>query len=164
MRQLKREGTIRAIAMRAPHEFAVEWANDDTPRGHHARRFLHLLDQIQPDILSVRHNLLSPAYRPDETAVLELARRRGIDVLITQVIGQGLLIHHGAHQPPVFAAGDHRRRHDWFSPLGRRLIWDGLRPVRDRYGHTPNDLARVAIQYALATADTRRHLMTGCAG
>lgn len=40
----------------------------------------------------------------------------------------------------------------WFTLLGRRLIWDGLRPVRDRYGHTPNDLARVAIQYALATA------------
>ncbi|MFG3423235.1 aldo/keto reductase [Micromonospora sp. NPDC048063] len=150
IREFKREGMIRAIAMRAPHEFAAEWATEDTPRGQRAKRFLHLFDQIQPDIVSVRHNLLSPAYGPNETTVLDLARRRGVDVLLKQVLGQGLLVHHDP--PPVFAVGDHRRRHAWFSPLGRRLIWDGLHPVRDRYGQTPADLVRVAIQYALATA------------
>jgi aryl-alcohol dehydrogenase-like predicted oxidoreductase len=148
MREFKRDGLIRAIAMRAPHAFAAEWAVETTPRGHRASRFLHLLDQLQPDIVSVRHNLLGPTYRPDETTVFDLARRRGITVLMKQVLGQGLLLH---NTPAVYTAGDHRRRRTWFSPLGRRLIWDGLRPIRDRYGEAPADLARVAIQYALAT-------------
>lgn len=154
MREFKREGLTRAIAMRAPHDFAAEWGNEDTPRGQRARRFLHLLDRVQPDVVSVRHNLLSPAYRPGETTVVDLARRRGIDVLLKQVLGQGLLVHNGGQLAPEYTIGDHRRRHPWFSPLGRRLIWEGLHPIRDRYGHTPADLTRVAIRYALTTAPT----------
>ncbi len=82
MHEFKREGLIRAIAIRAPHEFATQWADESNPRGKQARRFLHLLDRCQPDLIAVRHNLLSPAYRTDESTVIDLARQRGIDLLI----------------------------------------------------------------------------------
>lgn len=156
MHEFKREGLIRAMAIRAPHEFATQWADESSPRGRQARRFLHLLDRCQPDLIAVRHNLLSPAYRTDETTVIDLARQRGIDLLIKQVLGQGLLIRDPGlpATASLFGLGDHRRQHNWFSPLGRRLIWDGLQPVRDRYGHTPAALANVAIRFALTTAPT----------
>ncbi|WP_028183662.1 aldo/keto reductase [Salinispora arenicola] len=156
MHEFKREGLIRAIAIRAPHEFATQWADESSPRGQQARRFLHLLHRCQPDLIAARHNLLSAAYQTDETTVIDLARQRGIDLLIKQVLGQGLFIRHPGlpATASLFGAGDHRRQHNWFSPLGRRLIWDGLQPIRNRYGHTPAALANVAIRFALTTAPT----------
>lgn len=156
MHEFKREGLIRAIAIRAPHEFATQWADESSPRRQKARRFLHLLHRCQPDLIAARHNLLSTAYQTDETTVIDLARQRGIDLLIKQVLGQGLLIRHPGlpATASLFGAGDHRRQHNWFSPLGRRLIWDGLQPIRNRYGHTPAALANVALRFALTTAPT----------
>ncbi|MFI6763819.1 aldo/keto reductase [Micromonospora sp. NPDC050417] len=152
MRQFQREGLIRAISMRAPHEFAVEWATEPgTARGRSARRFLHLFDRIRPDVVAVRHNLLSPTYQPGETTIFDLARQHQVDVLIKQVLAQGLLVHHHGIGP-LFGPGDHRQRRHWFSPLGRRIIWDKSEQIRTRFGRTPADLARVAIGYALATS------------
>lgn len=154
MYAFRRAGLIRAISMRAPHELAVEWAiAPATPCGRRAARFLHLFERIRPDILAVRHNLLSPTYRPGETDIFTFAHDHGVGVLVKQVLGQGLLV--GRHHPdqlPTFGPGDHRTHKPWFTPTGLHLIHDGLRPFRDRFGDTPAALTRVAVRYALQTA------------
>ncbi|MEU6235612.1 aldo/keto reductase [Kitasatospora sp. NPDC047058] len=96
VQRLRREGLIRAIGMRAPHEFAAEWAADPShPRAAETARFLTLFDRIQPNVLSVRYNLLSPVYGPGETDIFAFARQRQVGLLLKQVLGQGLLLGHG---------------------------------------------------------------------
>lgn len=152
MRAFVEHGLVRAVGMRAPHTFAIEWVNLPTydHRAHEAARFLDLYEEIRPDVLTVRYNLLSPLYAPDETDVFDLAASQGVGVIIKQALGQGVLL--GSHRPDrprVFGHGDHRRQDPMFTPETLREIHNGLAPVRERYGATVPDLARVALRYAL---------------
>lgn len=154
MREFREVGLVRAIGMRAPHEFAVEWATDlDDQRGRDAARFLRLFHQVAPDVITTRYNLAGPTYRPGDTTILDLGRQQGITVLLKQVLGQGVLIN--AYHPSCdrgFDAGDHRAGKATFGPTGLGIAHEQLRPLRERFGHTPSDLARVAIRFCLQTA------------
>jgi aryl-alcohol dehydrogenase-like predicted oxidoreductase len=75
MRELREQGMIRAVGMRAPHTFAQEWAAGGDPRSAAITRWLHLFDQVQPDVVTVRYNLLSPLYTAQETDIFAFARR-----------------------------------------------------------------------------------------
>lgn len=153
MRAFVEHGLVRAAGMRAPHTFAIEWANGPTHdrRAYEAARFLHLYEEIRPDVLTVRYNLLSPLYASDETNVFDLAGSQGVGVIIKQALGQGVLLGtHHPKRPRVFGHGDHRRQDPMFTPEALRELHDGLAPIRERYGATLPDLARVALRYALA--------------
>ncbi|MGA5817996.1 aldo/keto reductase [Kitasatospora sp. NPDC094028] len=151
VQRLRREGLIRAVGMRAPHEFAAEWAADPShPRAAETARFLALFDRIQPHLLSVRYNLLSPVCGPGETDIFSFARQRRVGLLLKQVLGQGLLL--GAYDPlapPRFPPGDHRHNDPRFSTGGLRAIQSGLEVLRQRFGPSQADLTRVALRYAL---------------
>jgi methylglyoxal reductase len=72
-------------------------------------------------------------------------------VLINKPLAQGLLTgKHDPSQPPRFGPGDHRLRKSWFTPPALQIIHDGLKPLHDRFGPTPEDLAPVMIGYCLA--------------
>src|SRR5262249_39700485 len=93
MRELMGIGVVPAVGRGAPHESAAGWAGEpDTSRGRRTRRFLWLLGRLRPSVITVRHNLLSPGYRPNETDIFAFARHHGISVLVKQVLGQGLLV------------------------------------------------------------------------
>jgi aryl-alcohol dehydrogenase-like predicted oxidoreductase len=151
MQQLRRDGMVRTLGMRAPHEFAEEWATDPShPRATESAHFLALFERIQPDVLTVRYNLLSPLYQADETDIFAFARRHQVGILMKQVLGQGLLI--GALSPAsprAFPTGDHRQTGDLFTAPARRAIQDGLAVLGQRFGQHRADLTRVAIRYAL---------------
>ncbi|MFC0037288.1 aldo/keto reductase [Actinomadura rayongensis] len=157
MRAFVEHGLVRAIGMRAPHTFALEWATGPSHdhRCHEAARFLHLYQKIRPDVLTVRYNLLSPLYAPGETDVFDLAKAQGVAVIIKQALGQGILLgtHHPDH-PRTFGRGDHRRQDPTFTPEALREVHRGLSPVRERYGATVPDMARLALRYALARDPT----------
>lgn len=147
------QGLVRAIGMRAPHTFAEEWADGDGSVAADAARFLHLFQAIQPDVLTARYNLLSPLYAEGETDIFAFARRHGVGVLIKQALGQGLLL--GSHRPdapPTFSASDHRAADPRFSPQALTQLVARLAPIRDRFGGSPAELARVALRYALQHA------------
>lgn len=163
MRAFVEENRVRAIGIRAPHAFAVEWADgpicDQRARG--AARFLRLFNEIRPDVITVRHNLLSPTYGPDETDAFDFARLNGVGVIIKQALGQGLLL--GTHRPDLprsYGPGDHRRADPLFTPETLKLIHTGLTPIRARFGSTVTDLSRVALRYALAR-DTTAPVLVG---
>ncbi|MER7043876.1 aldo/keto reductase [Streptomyces jumonjinensis] len=153
LRRLREEGLIRAVGIRAPHRFAAEWATDpDHPHAAEARRFLALYAAVRPDAITVRHNLMTPLYRPDETDVLALARRDGVGVLLKQTLGQGLLL--GTYRNRTeqgFSSADHRSRKPVSSTLVS-LVEHAVGRIGQRFGTARSDLARVAIQYALHTA------------
>ncbi|SDF99741.1 Predicted oxidoreductase [Sinosporangium album] len=149
--ELKDDRMVHATGMRAPHTFAAEWATDPShPQSQEAARFLHLFERIRPDVITVRHNLMSPAYAANETDIFEFARQRGVGVLLKQVLGQALLLGtYSSSAPPAFPQEDHRHADIRFTGSFLRAVHDALVPLGRRFGYRPADLARVALQYAL---------------
>jgi aryl-alcohol dehydrogenase-like predicted oxidoreductase len=150
MRAWRAQGVIRAVGMRAPHRFAEEWAATDGPQAAETRRWLHMFDQVRPDVLTTRYNLLSPLYADQETDIFRFAHRNGVGVLIKQVLGQGLLLHAGKRASQrQYSVRDHRSTDPAFAPDNRRQLHARLAPLRNRYGHSPTAMARLCVQYAL---------------
>lgn len=151
MHGLKADQIVGATGMRAPHDFAVQWASPGGSRwNQQAHRFLHLFHTIRPDVVTVRHNLLSHQYLPGETDVFTFARQHGVGVLIKQALGQGTLLrtHHPGRMRP-FSEEDHRRTDPMFRPEILEQINNCMGPIVERFGHTIPDLTRIALRYAL---------------
>jgi methylglyoxal reductase len=145
MRSFRDQGLIRAIGMRGPHRFALDRLT--TPpglRGDKIARFQAVFQAVQPDILAVRDNLLTPGER--SAGVFAFARAHDCGVLINKPLAQGLLT--GAHRPRdarMFGEGDHRTRKRWFTPEAITVIDDGLQQLRARVGNETADLIRIAL-------------------
>ncbi|MGH3718889.1 MAG: aldo/keto reductase [Pseudonocardiaceae bacterium] len=152
MRQLRKQGLIRAIGMRAPHTFAEQWATGGGPHATETARWLHLFHAIRPNVVTVRYNLLSPLYHARETDIFDFARRHHVGVLIKQVFAQGLLLRRPADPLPAFSAADHRSRDPQFQPRALAVLDTRLAPIRARFGDNPTELARIALRYALQHA------------
>ncbi|MFJ6213726.1 aldo/keto reductase [Streptomyces sp. NPDC092296] len=154
LEELRTEGAIKAIGIRAPHAFAKEWAEEAaTPDAGEAARFTRAFACVRPDVLTVRHNILSPLYSAEETDVFALARSTGVGILIKQALGQGLLIGAGNRlSPAAYPHGDHRRNGPAHSGPALRAIHEGLDRLRERFGFTDADLIRVALRYVLQHA------------
>lgn len=148
MYELREQGVIGAIGMRAPHEFAVQWASNDHPRGAAIRRWLDLFERVRPDVVSTRYNLLSLLYRPDESDVFVFAREHGVGVLIKQVLGQGLLLR-PPRTPQQFGPQDHRSTDPLFRPENIAALHGRLAALRERRGDDPATWLRLCLRYAL---------------
>ncbi len=145
MRTFRDEGLIKAIGMRGPHRFALDrLATAPDQRGDKIARFRALFDIVQPDILAIRDNLLTPTHRSE--GVFSFADERNVGVLISKPLGQGLLT--GTYRSDiqrVFGDGDHRLRKRWFHPDAIKIINAGLDRVRANVGPRTEDLIRVAL-------------------
>lgn len=154
MQDLRGDGLIRAVGMRAPHEFAQEWAADlHHPRAAETARFLHLFDRVQPDVITARHNLLSRPYAATETDIFAFARHHNVGVLMKQVLGQGILLNtHDPANPPAFPPDDHRHADHRFTAPTLHAIRNGLERIRERLDMNSADPAHLALRYALDTS------------
>lgn len=145
MHAFRAEGLIKAIGMRGPHRFAPDRLS--TPpdrRGDKIARFRAVFDAVQPEILSVRDNLLTPAARSEGIFAFASARQCGL--LINKPLAQGLLTGtYDPKRPREFPEGDHRARKRWFTPGAITILGDGIRQLRDLAGPEPADLIRVAL-------------------
>lgn len=149
MQDLRRTGRIRAVGMRAPHTFAEEWSTRPGPRAAATTRWLHLFHQIQPDIITVRYNLLSPRYTAQETDIFTFARRHHAGVLIKQALHQGLLLRDPTSPRRQFSPADHRSHDPAFTPAALTRLDATLTALRHRFGDSTEAVARVALRYAL---------------
>lgn len=145
MRTFREQGLIRAIGMRGPHRFALDrLITPPDQRGDKIARFRALFDKVQPDVLVVRYNFLTPSHRSE--GVFSFADEHNVGVLISKPLGQGLLT--GTYRADVqrtFGAGDHRLRKRWFQPDAIEIINAGLDRVRAIVGPRTEDLVRVAL-------------------
>jgi methylglyoxal reductase len=155
MRAFQSEGLIKTIGMRGPHRYASERVNvPKDQREDKYARFRHLADIIRPDYLAVRYNALTPPPFAGQQDIFAFAAQRGASVLINKPLAQGLLTgKYDPARPPAFTAGDHRLRKAWFTSRALRIIDDGLKPLRDRFGHSTPDLSRVFLRYCVQHAD-----------
>lgn len=149
MRDLKARGTVRAIGMRGPHRYAPERVQTGARTDKRAQ-FRRALAAIEPDVLAVRDNLLTPSEYGQE--VYRLARVHGLGVLINKPLSQGLLT--GAYDPMSerqFGAGDHRARKRWFTPVAVAAIDRGLQRIRQELHLTDSaELVSLALWACLA--------------
>jgi methylglyoxal reductase len=144
MRAFQAQGLVRAMGMRGPHRFALHRLNNNGPRTDKVARFQALFERIQPDVLAVRDNLLTPQDRSD--GIFAFASARNCGVLINKPLAQGLLT--GSYDPAaprVFGEGDHRCRKRWFTPDALAILTTGLDELRVQIGPTTAHVVRIAL-------------------
>jgi methylglyoxal reductase len=143
MRRFRAEGLIRTVGMRGPHRFVLDRLADG-PRPDKVARFHKLFERIQPGVLAVRDNLLTPQDR--SSGIFAFADEHGCGVLINKPLAQGLLT--GSYDPTapqLFSQGDHRSRKRWFTAEALTVLSEGLDEVRRHVGPAISDLVRIAL-------------------
>ncbi|WP_207939311.1 aldo/keto reductase [Actinomadura darangshiensis] len=145
MRAFQAEGLIKAVGMRGPHRFAPDrLATAPDRRGDKIARFRAVFDAVEPDVLAVRDNLLTPTARSE--GIFAFARERRCGVLINKALGQGLLTGmYDPARPRRFPDGDHRSRKRWFTPDALTVLQEGLEELRSLVGSGSADLISIAL-------------------
>ncbi|GLX06634.1 aldo/keto reductase [Microbispora sp. NBRC 16548] len=145
MRSFQAGGLIGSVGMRGPHRFALDrLTTSPYERDDKIARFQVVFDQVRPDVLAVRDNLLCPPARSE--GIFAFARQHHVGVLVNKPFAQGLLT--GSYDParmPVFGPGDHRSRKRWFSPQAVAVINEGLDRLRRLVGPHRQDLVRICL-------------------
>ena len=134
MYRLKEEGKIRLIGQSA-------YSNED---------FQKLVPKVQPDVLQSSANIIDDHYLADGSSVRNLLEENSISFIAFSPLAQGILLDkYDKKNPPQFESGDHRSRNYKFKADYLEKIEWRLNQLKERFGETPEDLARVAQQYLL---------------
>lgn len=136
MHRLREEGKFRALGLSA-------YSHDD---------FTRLIPKINPDLLQAKNNALDYRYLVEGSPTRTLMEQRGLSMVCFSPLGQGLLLDKfDPENPPKFAEGDNRRnKTEAFSSDGLRKLKPKLAALKERFGGTTEDLARVALQFLLS--------------
>ncbi|MBN2171476.1 MAG: aldo/keto reductase [Candidatus Krumholzibacteriota bacterium] len=135
MHRFKQEGKIRAIGQSA-------YSFDE---------FAKVCPVTDPDVLQLRYCYLDTQYDDPEKDLFAWAEARKYGLVLFSPLGQGLLLDkYDPKDPPAFREGDTRRNRRLFSAEGLADLKPRLARIKERFGHSPDSLARVAIQYGLA--------------
>jgi methylglyoxal reductase len=142
-----------AVGMRGPHRYAPERLTTASGDRHDKiARFERVFREVEPDVLAVRDNLLTPSDRT--TGILRLAEEHDCGVLLNKPLGQGLLT--GAvleGRDRTFGAGDHRSRKRWFQPDAAPVLAAGLRELQRIGGGDEDSIIRLALWSCLVRSD-----------
>ncbi len=134
MYRLKEEGKIRLIGQSA-------YSNED---------FAKLIPKVKPDVIQSSANAMDDHYLADGEPVRKLLEEHGISFVAFSPLGHGLLLDkYSKNNPPKFEAGDFRGRSPKFQPEFLAELEPKLVKIKERFGSTPEDLSRVALQYLL---------------
>lgn len=135
MNQLKKEGKIRSIGLSA-------YSNED---------FLRLVPKIKPDVLESWANVLDDRFLREESPVRKLLEERRMSFVAFSPLAQGLLTgRYSSKNPPAFEDGDHRKGMEEFTQASLSKLEPRLEKLKLRFGSSPQDLARAALQYLLS--------------
>ncbi len=133
--RLKKEGKIRLLGLSA---YSIE-------------DFVRLVPQIKPDVLQSWANILDDQFINQDSPVRKLMKERKMSFVAFSPLSQGLLLgKYNSKNPPTFEEGDHRRNGKAFSAEELAKLEPKLEKLKERFGITPQNLARVALQYLLS--------------
>ena len=150
MRRFQDEGLIRFIGQRGPHTYAPDRLQKNIKPIDEYQRFQYIAQLVQPDVIQIRYNMISPTYDSLERDIFGWAEVRQVGIVINKPLAQGLLLNKYSHDnPPQFQAGDHRNRKKWFQSSGLQVLRRQLLILEDRFGQRPEDLVRISLQYCL---------------
>ena len=135
LRTFQREGKIRAIGQSA-YSFAD---------------FQRVCPVVRPGVVQFGYSALGSAFDDPETDVFGWAEGQGYGMVLFSPLAQGLLLDKfDPANPPRFGEGDIRAGGAKFATENLARLRGQLAPIKDRFGANTRDLARVALQVALA--------------
>lgn len=151
MLEFQRQGKIRFIGLRGPHRFSILRKQNIAKDENEYWRFVHLFNLIDPDVIGVRYNIISPTFDKSETDIFEWAEKRNVGVVTYKPLGQGLLLDkYDPQTPPEFSESDHRSRKSWFQEKGLRILKERIGELKRHFGiSTTKELVHIAIAYCL---------------
>ncbi len=134
MYRLKEEGKIRLIGQSA-------YSHED---------FQKLIPRVKPDALQSYANAMERIFIDEGNPTRKLMEENQISFVAFRPIGQGLLLgKYNKDNPPTFENGDHRKGLSRFSYESLAKLEIQLNQIKQRFGSSTEDLARVAMQYLL---------------
>lgn len=155
MRRFRESGLIRFIGLRGPHKFSLLRKQGERNIGGGYDRFLELVNLIDPDVVSVRYNMLTPTYDKPESDIFSWAKEEDRGLLTYKPLGQGLLLNkYDPSSSPQFSEYDHRQRKAWFKNKGLTVLKERLEKIGGKFNcKDPNDFVQLAIKYCLSRSD-----------
>jgi len=134
MYRLKEEGKIRLIGQSA-------YSNED---------FEKLVPKVKPDVLQSFAHAIDDHFVADEQPVRNLLEKEQMSFVAFSPLVQGLLLNkYDKNNPPKFESGDHRIRNEKFQIDYLAKLEPKIEKLKEHFGSTIEDLARVALQYLL---------------
>jgi aryl-alcohol dehydrogenase-like predicted oxidoreductase len=134
MYRLKEEGKIRLVGQSA-------YSHED---------FQKLIPKVKPDVLQSYANAMERKFIDEGNPTRKPMEENQISFVAFRPIGQGLLLgKYNKQSPPQFEEGDHRKDLSRFSPEHLEKVEQKLNKIKERFGSSVNELARVAMQFLL---------------
>ncbi len=132
--KLKEEGKIRLIGQSA-------YSHKD---------FQKLIPKVKPDVIQTFANAVERTFIDEESPTRKLIEEKQISMVAFRPLFEGLLLDkYKKENPPQFENGDHRKGLPRFSRESLEKLEPRLKSVKEKFGSSTEDLARVAMQYLL---------------
>lgn len=118
--------------------------------GYSGGDFLRLIPIIKPECLQSWANILHPEFIQDNLEVAKLLKKEKISFVAFNPLSRGLLTgKFSSKNPPKFDKNDVRAGMDEFKPENMKVFDEKFEKVKQKFGSTPEELVRVALQYIL---------------
>ncbi len=156
MKEFKRKGLIHFIGLRGPHQFLPSRKSKKASLEELFDRFFYLAEIIDPDIISVKYNMLDTEIDDYRIDIFRWAKERGIGIVIYEPLAHGLLTNkYNPTNPPKFSDQDHRSRKFWFTKEGIQIISSTLRILGRKFNcKTTEDYVHLALRFCLSRCDS----------
>ncbi len=134
MYRLKEEGKIRIIGQSAySHEV-----------------FQKLVPKVKPEVIQSYANAMEKLFIEEDSPTRKLMDENQISFVAFRPLGQGLLLDkYHKDNPPKFEDGDHRKGLKRFSAEKLAELEPQLAKLKDKFGSSVEDLAKMSLQYLL---------------
>jgi len=134
MYKLKDEGKIRLVGQSA-------YSNED---------FQKLIPKVKPDIIQTYANAVERRFIDEGNPTRKLIEEKQISMVAFRPLYESLLLgKYDKNNPPKFEDGDHRKGLSRFSRENLEKLEPKLSKIKEKFGASVEDLARVAIQFLL---------------
>ena len=134
MYKLKEEGKIRMIGQSA-------YLHED---------FVKLIPKVKPEVIQSFASAVDDRFVREETPTRKLLDEYKISFIAFGPLHQGLLLgKYDKNNPPKFEPGDHRANSARFTPENLAKLEPKINKLKEKFGSSNEELARVALQYML---------------
>lgn len=134
MYKLKEEGKIRLIGQSA-------YSHKD---------FQKLIPKVNPDVIQTFANAVERTFLDEGNPTRKLIEEKQISLVAFRPLYEGLLLDkYKKENPPQFENGDHRKGLPRFSYENLSKLEVQLNKIKEKFGSSTEELARVALQFVL---------------
>lgn len=155
MKEFKRKGLVHFIGLRGPHQFLPYRKIRKMSTEELFDRFFYLAELIDPDVISVKYNMLDRDIGDYKIDIFKWAKERDIGVVIYEPLAHGLLTNkYNPDNPPKFSDQDHRSRKFWFTREGIQIISSKLRILGEKFNcNSVKDYIHLALRFCLSRSN-----------